>query len=71
MKRISLRPQIPERRSIICPTVNSTYIHMSSINRRNFLKASGVAVLPSLIPVVQALAADVPEKQGAPAGANY
>lgn len=50
--------------------VTSTAIHMSSINRRNFLKSSGIAVLPSLIPVAQTLAADVPEKQGAPTERN-
>ena len=40
---------------------------MSSINRRNFLRSSGIAVLPALLPLAPVLAAGVPSRQAAPA----
>lgn len=41
---------------------------MSSINRRNFLRSSGIAVLPALLPIAPVLAASVNNKPQAPAG---
>jgi threonine aldolase len=41
---------------------------MTSINRRKFLRSSSIAVLPALLPIVPALAADAPSKLAAPSG---
>lgn len=41
---------------------------MSSINRRNFLRSSSLAVLPTLLPLAPALAAGPTQKPQAPAG---
>jgi threonine aldolase len=41
---------------------------MSSINRRNFLKSSSIAVLPSLLPIAPALAAPLSKEIPVPTG---
>ena len=42
---------------------------MSSINRRNFLKSTSLAALPSLLPLAPALAAPLTKEPAAPTGA--
>src|SRR5688500_17817832 len=41
---------------------------MSSINRRNFLKSSSIAVLPSLLPIAPALATSLTKEGPVPTG---
>ena len=41
---------------------------MSSINRRNFLKSSSIAVLPSLLPIAPALATSLTKERPVPTG---